>query len=127
MIGLVHWLKEIFMVLSVSETSDDRYTLTIIEDEPVALAGGPAQDPGLSVYYIGTVVVVMLVALVLGTALYLMECHKYQMRLLSICKDITHPGNIPNRWSLSKLKDQVREEEAIAADRLVEDLTFDEK
>ncbi|MCR5715939.1 MAG: hypothetical protein K6G23_03745 [Lachnospiraceae bacterium] len=103
----------------------DNYTLTVIEDEPVALAAGPATEQ-ISGAYIGAVIAVILIAAILGGLYYYLECRKCQMRIGALHKGKEDTAVIPYMWSLSKLRDQVREEEAIAADGMMKNFEFDE-
>ncbi len=96
--------------------AEAQYNLMVIDDnEDVALAGGPADGYNVLLLLISFTLTMLIVA----GAYYFLECAKYRRRLLMLYKNRT--GEAPSEfgWNLGILKDQIREEEAVEAERLL--------
>ena len=96
--------------------AEAQYNLMVIDDnEDVALAGGPADGYNVLLLLISFTLTMLVVA----GAYYFLECAKYRRRLLMLYKNRT--GEAPSEfgWNLGILKDQIREEEAVEAERLL--------
>ena len=79
------------------------YRLTVIEDETqVPLAAGSAAE-----YFLPTIMVMLLVAVLVSAMIYLLQCNRYRMRL----QELEPAGSVYNGWKLKRLKEAVSEAE----------------
>lgn len=92
------------------------YRLTVIEDETeVPLASGVTME-----YYWPTVAVMVLAAIFVTAAVYLLNCNRYRMRL----RELAPEGCDYKGWQLSRLKEAVSEAE-IQKTEDIEDVDID--
>ena len=104
------WLTGLFG--SVLAEAD--YRITVIEDEQVPLAAGGMK------YFGATAGVMLLTALLLMIAVYLLLCYKYRERISELSDD----NAVYRGWRLDRLKETVSEQEM----KRVEDFSkIDEK
>lgn len=95
------------------------YHLTVIEDEPsVPLAQGPAAAASNG-NFLAAVILIVLIAAAFALFVYLMECMRYRKRFVRLYQKRTSQAPQKASWNLWALKDDVREEEAMAVDGLL--------
>lgn len=100
---------------------DQGYTLTIIEDEPIALAGEMSTPVVPIWYYVGLgVVAVIIICICFFLVNYLLECNKYRSRYSMLLSD-TNEKPQKLGWNLKQLKELVMEEEANRAGQIMDD------
>lgn len=95
----------------------DNYNLTVIQDDSATpLAAGPVEN---HLFFL-TIIMVITVIVIFAVLLYIFECIKCRQRYLTLYHQRT--GMMPGKlsWNIGALKDMVREEEAMAADQLIE-------
>jgi hypothetical protein len=95
----------------------DNYNLTVIQDENATpLAAGPVEN---NFFFLTVIMVIAVIALFI-ILLYIFECMKCRQRYLTLFHLRT--GHMPGKmsWNVCALRDMVREEEAMAADQLLQ-------
>ena len=106
----------IFLNTVQTYASEAQYNLMVIDDnEEVALAGGPAGGYNILLLIISFTLTMLVVA----GAYYFLECAKYRRRFLMLYKHRTGEAPSDFGWNLGILKDQIREEEAVEAEKLL--------
>jgi len=92
------------------------YTLTVIEDEAVALSGSittglESKTPLL----IGTILMILLVAAIIAVLGYVVRLHYYQSRLNDLVENFGYEAGEYNHKSIRSIRSQITVLEGIAA------------
>lgn len=93
------------------------YKITPIEDENIPLAGGPGGD----LFFLFTVAMIIVIGFLFVFSIYILECYKYRQQLNLLYYARTGKKREKASWKIQVLKDQIREEEAIAVAILLEE------
>lgn len=88
------------------------YSLEVIGEEQVPLAGAPQTG-----YYLATISVMVLVAVALLLAIYLVRCWSYRRRI----RELDPKGNAFCGWSVRRLKETIKELESMRITENFED------
>ena len=93
---------------------NENYTLTVIEEIETPLAG--SMNPGTN-YFVPSLIVAALVA----SLLYYLECSKYQKRYGILMASQGQEVDSKKCWSIKRLKEMIMEEEAEAVDAFADE------
>lgn len=97
---------------------NESYTLTVIEDIETPLAGSMNSGPN---YFVPAAIVILIVAVLVVSLLYYLECSKYQKRYGILLAAQGQDVNSKKCWSIKRLKEMIMEEEAEAVDAFTDE------